>query len=235
MTDRYASALESLRAAAGRPAAFAQPFVDVFPVSGAAVSTVGAVMGSETLAASDELAARLDELQFDLTEGPCWEAISGRRPVLEPAMSERPRREWPAFAAAASDYGVSSIFAFPLLVGALPIGAVDLYSIPPVSLTTEQCRQAMVMSDIIGRHVLRRAIETGSLPDAEPEPGAFSRRVIHQATGVVIAQLRVAPDDALLIIQGHAFATGHPMKDVARAIVDGDLAFKNGDTGIEVA
>ncbi|HEV7743345.1 MAG TPA: GAF and ANTAR domain-containing protein [Pseudolysinimonas sp.] len=235
MNDRYTSALEVLRAAGDRPAAFAQPFVDVLPVSGAAVSTVGPVLGTETLAATDDLAARLDELQFDLTEGPCWDAINGRRPVLEPEMAERPPRDWPTFAAAASDYGVSSIFAFPLLVGALPIGAVDLYSIPPITLTNDQCRQAIAMSDIIGRHVLRHAIETGSIPDAEPEPGAFSRRVIHQATGVVIAQLRLAPDDALVIIQGHAFATGRPMKEVARDIVHGDLAFKNGDTGIEVA
>lgn len=233
MADRFAAALDVLRSAEQRPEAFAQPFVDVLPVSGAAVSTLGPLLGSETLAATDQLAARLDELQFDLSEGPCWVAMAGKRPVLEPALMDGGARDWPTFAAAASDQGVRSMFAFPLVVGALPIGAVDLYSIPAIDLTNEQCLQAMEMSDIIGRHVLRRAIRAGEVPDAEEEPGGFSRRVIHQATGVIIAQLQLSPDDARLVIQAHAFAAGRPMKEIAREIVNGSLEFSNRDTGIE--
>ena len=49
MNDRFAAALDVLRSAEQRPEAFAQPFVDVLPVSGAAVSTLGPLLGSETL------------------------------------------------------------------------------------------------------------------------------------------------------------------------------------------
>jgi hypothetical protein len=233
MSDRFASALDALRAAEHSPESLAQPFVDVLPVSGAAVSTLGPFLGSETISATDQLAARLDELQFDLSEGPCWVAIAAKRPVLEPALQDGKTRDWPTFAAAASDHGVNSMFAFPLLVGALPIGAVDLYSIPAVDLTSEQCLQAVAMSDIIGRHLLRRAIRAGEVPDAEEEPGGFSRRVVHQATGVVIAQLGLSPDDARLVIQAHAFAAGRPMKEIAREIVSGAVTFSHRDTGIE--
>ena len=233
MNDRFAAALDVLRSAEQRPEEFAQPFVDVLPVSGAAVSTLGPLLGSETLSATDDLAARLDELQFDLSEGPCWAAIAAKRPVLEPAMMDGAPRDWPTFAAAASGHGVNSMFAFPLMVGGLPVGAVDLYSIAAVNLTGEQCLQAIEMSDIIGRHVLRRAIRAGEVPEAEEEPGDFSRRVVHQATGVVIAQLQLSPDDARLVIQGHAFAAGRPMKEIARAIVNGALTFSHRDTGIE--
>jgi hypothetical protein len=159
--------------------------------------------------------------------------MATKRPVLEPALMDGKPREWPTFAAAASDQGVNSMFAFPLVVGALPIGAVDLYSIPAIDLTSEQCLQAIAMSDIIGRHVLRRAIRAGEVPDAEEELGGFSRRVVHQATGVVIAQLGLSPDDARLVIQGHAFAAGRPMKEVAREIVNGALTFSRQETGIE--
>jgi hypothetical protein len=232
MTDRYVSALEGLRAAETRPESFAQPFVDVLPVSGAAVSTLGAFLGSETISATDELAARLDELQFDLSEGPCWQAVVHKRPILEPLLSPT-HRDWPTFASAAAGQGVRSMFAFPLVVGALPVGAVDLYSIPEVDLTIEQCRQAVAMSEIVGRHVLRKAIRDGELPDDDDEPGGFSRRVIHQATGVVIAQLQVSPDDARLIIQGHAFAAGRPMKEIAREILNGAVTFSHGEHGIQ--
>jgi hypothetical protein len=235
MTDQFAAAIEVLRASENRPEFFAHPFVDLLPVSGAAVSTVGPLFGSETLSATDDLAARIDELQFDLSEGPCWDALAARRPVLESSLATGHRTEWPSFGSTAAGYGVSSIFAFPLVVGALPIGAVDLYSIPEVALTNEQCRQAMEMSDIIGRHVLRRAIRAGDVSDEDGDPGTFSRRVIHQATGVVIAQLSLTPDDARLVIQGHAFAAGRPMKDIARQIVDGDLSFEHRESGIEAS
>jgi hypothetical protein len=234
MTDAYASALQALRGADQRPDAFAQPFVDLFPVSGAAVSTMGALLGPETIAATDDLAARLDELQFDLSEGPCWQAVAARRPVLEPALRARTTEGWPTFAAAASAEGVGSIFAFPLVVGSLSVGAIDLYSVPEVDLTGDQCLQAIAMSEIIGRHVLRRAIRAGEIPDAEEEePGGFSRRVVHQATGMVIAQLQISADDARLVIQGHSFAVGRPMKEIARDILNGALAFSHGDAGIE--
>ena len=61
-----------------------------------------------------------------------------------------------------------------------------------------------------------------------------SRRTIHQATGIVLAQLGMSADDALLIIQGHAFATDQPMMDVAASIVDGQLAFHRDSGGIQV-
>jgi hypothetical protein len=233
MSDAYASALEALRSAEQRPESFAKPFVDVLPVSGAAVSTMGALLSTETISASDDLAARLDELQFDLSEGPCWQAIAGRRPVLAPALGSRGNADWPTFAAAAANAGVNSMFAFPLVVGSLSVGAVDLYSLPEVDLTRDQCLQAIAMSEIIGRHVLRHAIRAGEIPDAEEEPGGFSRRVVHQATGIVIAQLGISADDARLVVQGHAFAVGRPMKEVARDILTGALAFRHGDTGIE--
>jgi hypothetical protein len=218
MADRYTAALELLRDAEQAPETFARPFVDVLPVSGASVSTLGSLLGTETISASDDLAARIDELQFDLSEGPCWDALAAMRPVLEPALPDRAHRNWPSFAPAASEYGIRSVFAFPLVVGALPIGAVDLYSIPSLTLTDEQCRQAVAMSDIVGRHVLRRAI-----------------RVVHQATGVIIAQLGLTAEDARLVIHGHAFAASRPVKEIAREILSGTLTFANRDSGIEAS
>jgi len=205
----------------------------MFPVSGAAVSTLGDLLGSETLAASDEVAARLDELQFDLGEGPCWDAMNLARPVLAPDLRGGTDGRWPAFSKAVLDQGVSSLFAFPLLVGPLRIGAVDLYSAETVDFTSTNSRQAGVLADAVGRLILRLALnEIGG--ESERTSNAFSRRAVHQATGMVIAQLGITAADAQLIIQGHAFATGSTMMDVAQRIVDSDLAFIRGEHGIEV-
>jgi AmiR/NasT family two-component response regulator len=58
----------------------------------------------------------------------------------------------------------------------------------------------------------------------------YSRRIVHQATGIVLAQLDVSADDARLVIQSHAFANDRSMMDVSRDIVDGrlDLSLDHG-------
>lgn len=71
---------ESTRAAAALRRAdvgddLCAPFLSVLPVAGIAISTVGNPFGSERVCASDAIAARLDEIQIDLGEGPCWEAV----------------------------------------------------------------------------------------------------------------------------------------------------------------
>ena len=234
MLHRLDDALEALERSAAHPSALAEPFVGIFPVSGAAVSTVGALLGSETISATDALAARVDELQFDFGEGPCWDAMNLRQPVLEPALRRRPRRTWPAFSPAIERENVESLFAFPLVLGTLKIGAIDLYSSQPVRLTPTQAKHAETMAAVVSRHVLRHALDEAE-GDYGDEGNAHSRRVIHQATGMVLAQLRLRPDDARLVIQGHAFATSQSMMDVASDIVNRTLSFSNGSEGIEAS
>ena len=233
MAESFAAAMDALDRAQDRPEGFCEVFIDVFPVTGAAVSTVGEVLGSETLAASDERAARLDELQFDLGEGPCWDAMRSGTAVLQPDIRETGRHRWPAFAASIKPEEVSSVFAFPLSVGPLRFGAIDLYSRAPVSLDDTQAQQAGMMADAVSRHVLRRALIAIGI---EPDNGgnAYSRRLVHQASGMVLAQIDVSAEDAQLVIQGHAFAGERSMMDVAEDIIDGRLRFIRTGTRIEV-
>ena len=53
-------------------------------------------------------------------------------------------------------------------------------------------------------------------------------------TQALLAKLGVSPDDALLMIQGHAFSTGRSVMEVAAEIVDGTLAFRRRHGRIEV-
>lgn len=227
------AALAAVERSADDPSTLHRPFLELFQVSGAAVSTVGELLGSETIAASDDLASRVDELQFDLGEGPCWDAMRFARPVLEPDVREHPTIVWPLFSAALMEHPVSSLFAFPLIVGPLRIGAVDLYSREPVSLSASQTKQASTVAEAVGQLVLRRALN--AVGEYDDHGNAFSRRLIHQATGMLVAQLRIASEDAVLIIQGHAFATGQSMMEVSQSIVDRKLGFTHGANGIEVA
>jgi len=233
----FPAAMEALNSQSDDATALSHPFLDVLPVTGAAVSTLGDFLGSETLSASDAQAARIDEIQFDLGEGPCWDAMTTARPVLAPDLRAHPSTSWPAFSRAILDDDLGAIFAFPLVIGPLRIGAVDLYSRQPTELTPTQSRQAAEMAGAVSRRVLRRAIMRmgGDGSGDDRSNSAFSRRVIHQATGMVLSQLDVAIDDARLVIEGHAFASNRSMMEVATDIVDGTLNFSVQSDGIEAS
>ena len=111
MSESFDEAMDTLEREADEPERYCEAFLSVFPIEGAAVSTIGQVLGSETLAASDPIAARLDELQFDLGEGPCWDAMRSAYPVLVPIIRSTGPARWPAFTERVVRDGVSSVFA----------------------------------------------------------------------------------------------------------------------------
>lgn len=203
-----------------------EPFVRVFPVSGASVSLL-VTDGSSTVCASDDIAARIDELQFDLGEGPCWDALASREPVLRPSTTDA-RVEWPAFGEALANDGgtaaVASVFAFPLAIGSLDIGAIDLYSVTPAVLDDGQVEGAGSMATIASWQVLRRVLGDSDGHDAAP---AHSRREVHQATGMVLAQLGVTAEEAGLLLRAHAFATGRPVRELAADVVARRIDFSD--------
>ncbi|WP_213816775.1 GAF and ANTAR domain-containing protein [Glaciihabitans sp. dw_435] len=230
-THSFQDASDALSSSAGQVSELAQPFLKFLPVSGASVSTFGSFLGPETISATDSRAERVDELQFDLGEGPCWDALTTRRPVLAPDLAANRENRWPAFSSAIQSEDIGAIFAFPLLFGPLEIGAIDLYSEGPMSLTSEQQRNTLELSALVSRILLRNAIEQAGATDTE---GPFSRRLIHQATGMVLAQLGTTSDDAYLIIQARAFAESRSMQDVATDVVERRLTFTNRDDSPEV-
>ena len=222
-----ADAAEALEHATSTDADLCGPLVAAIGVSGAAVSTLGDPLGNETLCASDDHAARLDEIQLDLGEGPCWLAAATRRPVLEPDVRGAVGTTWPLARQAMHENGLGAVFAFPLVVAGLSLGAVDLYSRTARDITDQQVTDATGLARIVARQVLRRALLAADAPqeDTGSWEGRFSRREVHQATGMVVAQMRIPPDDALLVLRGHAFATGRSVRDVAEDVVGRVLDF----------
>lgn len=230
--DRFVGAAAAIAGIAdGGESQLADVLLRFLPVDGAAVSTMGDMLVSETVSATDALAARLDEVQFDVGEGPCWDALAGRRPVLESDFS-RARTIWPGFTETVGQDAVGAIFAFPLTVGPLEVGAIDLYTTGTATLSELEVTQTTLIAALISRVVLRHALIHNE-DDSVAEETEYSRRLVHQATGVAVAQLRLPPEDALLVIQGRAFATGQSLMGIAKQVVEGKLRFTASTNGIE--
>jgi hypothetical protein len=197
------------------------PFLSVLPVSGAAISTLGDPFGSETVSASDAGSARFDELQLDLGEGPCWEALHTGVPVLEPDVQGTESSRWPVALMALREARLGAVFAFPMRVGLLSIGAVDLYDLHAGTLPVSAVRDATVMTDVVARSVLRRALTRAERAETEQErdEGSWSRREVHQASGMLAAQTGVSVGDALLLLRAFAHTSGQTVRELAADVV----------------
>lgn len=236
MDDAFERALRALRSAEIADDELSRPFALALPMGGVSISTFGELCPSETVSATDEVATRIDEIQLDLSEGPCWTALATDAPVLETDLVQRPNAAWPAFNDAVRSEPVGAVFAFPVAFGPFPLGAVDVYVPEPATIEDDTVRQAMTLASAVSRRVLRRALRSiADEDDALLDRSPSSRRVVHQATGVVLAQLDISPEDAYLLLQGHAFARRTTMRRVAEEILDGTVRFeKRGDLIEEV-
>lgn len=120
------------------------------------------------------------------------------------------------FAHALAGSGIHALYSFPLSIGPLRMGAVELYAETADALTTDGLDEASRLVEETAARVLERALRRRNLEPAEDGP--FSRREVHQATGMVTAQLRIPPAEALLRIRAHAFASGRSVRETAADI-----------------
>lgn len=229
--ERFAAAVAALSRPSGGSESLTEPILGVIPVTGASVSTLGDLLGMESIEASDAIIRLVDEVQFDLREGPCWDAVRTGEPVLEPDFRGRPKRSWPRFAELVRPHDVGALFAVPVSLGSLRLGAIDLYNSDPIELDAESVEQLAIFGSVLGRRVLERAIRYADI-DAGSE-GRHSRHRIHQAAGFVIAQLGVSADEALLLLQARAYASGARMAEVAELVLERRLSFTATGTTIE--
>lgn len=186
---------------------------------GAVVSTLGSPMGSQTVCASTTLGARIDEVQIDLGEGPSWEALRTRRPVAASDLQLDGGTEWPGAWAALRELDVGSLYAFPLYVGTVGIGSIALYSLVARELSGTDIDGLSKLAVIVSGTLLRRALSRLDAGDDEAADEPYSRRQVHQATGMVAARNRIGVDDALVLLRGHAYAAGVPVREIAAEVI----------------
>ena len=191
----------------------------VLGAEGASLTLDNATSNRLTLCATDHVAAHLDSAQEVLGEGPCIDAYITGVPVV--ADLESAVRRWPLFADRIRPTGIELLYALPMHAGPSVLGVVSLYKREASGLTADLADAAFLV-EAIGAAVVSAAREHMVLNDLDAWP---SRRDVHQATGMVIAQLAVTEADALAILRAHAYATGTDLPSVARTVIDRTLVF----------
>jgi GAF domain-containing protein/ANTAR domain-containing protein len=174
------------------------------------------------LCASNDVSAHLAEIQFTLGEGPCREATGLRAPVFATDLTRPPDADrWPLFSVQAARAGARAVFSAPLMAAGSPLGTLDLYRETSGSLGSDHVRTMLLVADAVTLAVL--ALDRGAadfegvvawLSGAESD-----REEVHQATGMIMMQLGVSAEEALLRLRARAFTQGRTATQLAKAII----------------
>jgi hypothetical protein len=227
--DRLLRILGRLGAAASGEAGAArlcEVCADVLVMSGAGIMLMTGDTPGGSVCSSNEVSALIERLQFTLGEGPCVDAYEQNRPVLEPDLTNPATPRWLGFTPSAVAAGARAVFGFPMQVGAVRLGALNIYRDRTGDLSDEQHADALVMAGVAARAVL--AMQAGAPPGllaAELEAGSDFHYVVHQASGMVAAQLGVSIGEALIRLRAYAFAHDRSLTAVADDVVARELRF----------
>lgn len=198
----------------------------VTDVTGAGIMLMSGDLPRGPVCTTDAVSAYLEQLQYDLGEGPCVDAFKLDTPVLEPDLADPATPRWPAFSPSAVAAGARGIFGFPLQLGAVRLGAMNLYSDRAGALTPDQIADALVMADVAAQAllVLQAHAPAGQLA-TELDANADFQYVVHQATGMVAAQLAVSVAQAFIRLKAYAFGNSRTLTDVSKDVVARKLRF----------
>ncbi len=196
--------------------------------TGAGIMLMSGDVPRGSLATTDRVSALIEELQFSLGEGPCVDAYEQDRAMLEPDLADPVVPRWLAFSGPAVAAGARAVFGFPLRVGAVRLGALNLYRATVGPLSPDHHADALVAADITAQAIL--ALQADASPGAlaaELEAGAELQFVVHQAAGMIAAQLDISVGQALVRLRAYSFGHDRLLDAVAQDVVGRALRESN--------
>ena len=126
--------------------------VEMLPVTAAGVTLISPGTSPRFIAASDDSAWRFEQLQSELSEGPCLAAFRTGASVAIADLHDD--CSFPRFTSRALDEGLVAVFTFPLRQQGGQLGALDLYRTTPGPLNAEAMAAAQTLADVAAAYLL---------------------------------------------------------------------------------
>jgi GAF domain-containing protein len=180
----------------------------------------------EYMAGSNETVRLVELFQLQNREGPCLEAFTTGRAVVNVDLGHATDR-WPRFAPRAAAAGFQSVHAFPMRLRHQVIGAMNVFGDTRGGTFAEPDVAIMqALTDVAAIGLLQeRAIHRGEILTEQLQGALNSRIVIEQAKGAVAQARSISVDAAFVLIRDHARRNQRKLTDLAYAIVsDPDAA-----------
>lgn len=164
----------------------------------------------ETKAASDQFCWTLDELQYELGEGPCLHAM--KEPIVVVEHADQDTR-WPAYMPRAVELGLKSQMGLKLYVDESDLGGLNMYSVSQDTLDPD-------LVDLAEMFAAHAALALGRARREEHLSAAMAtRKVIGQAIGLIMERYGLSEDRAFDFLTRVSQASNVKLRDVAQEIV----------------
>lgn len=165
-----------------------------------------------------------DDLQISLGEGPCFDAYEGGELIEVIDLASHEGDRWPIFSERLADAGAGSLASFPLRIGGARFGALTLYRSAYGELSSDQVADSYVIAQLAAHLIVaKQARIEGDHILSDFQTGFARMEPVHQATGMIMAQLSVGAEDALARLRGAAYAGQRSALEMAMDIVAGKV------------
>lgn len=167
----------------------------------------------EVAATTDPTAARVDELQFELGEGPCLTVLLDHEiaRVVDTHSDDR----WPAWSAMARGEGVRSSLSVRLATGSSLFACLNMYSHDADGFDEDAVDRAAVYARLASV-AMTQAREITGLRSA-----LQNRLIIGAAQGILMERYALSLDRSFEVLRRHSNESNTKLRDVAQDVVDG--------------
>jgi GAF domain-containing protein len=172
----------------------------------------------ETVACSDPVAARVDQVQYELDNGPCLHAM--RAGHLVRIEDTQDKALWPEFERRAASHGIRSCLALPLYADGRSVGALNLYAREAAAFGAAQEQRAEDFAEnASGALMLAKRLASRADLIEQLRSTLASRTVIDQALGIIMAREHCTQSRAFAILRSASQSSNVKLRDIAAAIV----------------
>ena len=175
--------------------------VEVGPCDSASITMLEKGRKLSTAAASDDRVLQADQLQYQLDEGPCLDAVwvEGQFVVSDLLADGR----WPRWAPQAAELGVSGMLSLHLFTDAA-LGSLNLYSMRPREFDATDVETARIIAAHASVVLAYARVEQNLWQAID------SRNVIGQAQGILMERYQITQSTAFAVLK--RYSQNHNLK-----------------------
>jgi GAF domain-containing protein len=182
-----------------------------------------------TAASTDDIARRIDQIELEVGEGPCVDAIVSEAYQHDADLTDA-TTPWPRFTERiVAETPVRSAIGYRLLLDGDKVGALNVFSDTPGALTSRSADIGAVIASFasVALMAIRAREEAATL-----RQGLQSNREIGKAVGLLMAAHHITGEQAFELLRSTSQELNMKLTRVASQIIDGqESQFRPSDAG----
>ncbi|MET9293286.1 GAF and ANTAR domain-containing protein [Streptomyces sp. NPDC003077] len=175
--------------------------------------------------ASNEATRRLELVQIESEEGPCWDCAQSGDATPDTSLDNPgTHARWPRFAPLAREQGFTGVAGVPMRLRGQLVGVLNLFHTGPESLQDSTLRLAQALGDAATIGILtQRTVHDQALLADQMHHALESRIVIEQAKGMLAERAHISVDEAFARLRHHARQRQLRLTTLATRVIENGL------------